>query len=421
MPSNSKVFRFPRNFLKADGILFKTDERISSATSFRGQLMTNVARGRLVLCNAILAVLIATPMAAMARDYFDTSIDYNGLAVAVDRPAPEFPRHVPRRLQEAWVQVSYVVTPDGRAVDPIIINSSGGPEFEDEVRKVTESWRFEPSATGAELPFNVANTRFTVRGRGKGTTRRFARFAQHIMRGLHNEDVEAARKEADAALRLGGWNLYESTILWLMVGRVEGAEGDAVGQLEMYRRALAISDERSLQRSARIDLLEDIFELEANLGQYSAAMQTLAVLREISGSKAAVARLSARAEEIVAMLKSDPVLIANAIVVNPCDCDAGEALWDYVPVRRTFSFANLNGNVERFEARCELQRLSGAVETDQQWTLEADWGFCQIFVFGDDGATFEFLEHVPVNEDGDVADEIAVARNHVLDRRSRSQ
>jgi hypothetical protein len=28
---------------------------------------------------------------------------------------------------------------------------------------------------------------------------------------------------------------------------------------------------------------------------------------------------------------------------------------------------------------------------------------------------------VPVNEEGDVADEIAVARNHVLDRRSRSQ
>jgi len=59
------------------------------------------------------------------------------------------------------VQLSYVVTPDGRAIDPIIINSSGGPEFEDEMRKVTESWRFEPSVTGAELPFNVSNTRFT--------------------------------------------------------------------------------------------------------------------------------------------------------------------------------------------------------------------------------------------------------------------
>ena len=206
-----------------------------------------------------------------------------------------------------------------------------------------------------------------------------------------------------------------------MVGRVEGAEGDSMGQLEMYRRGLAVSDERSLQRNARIDLLEDIFELEAELGQYSAAMQTLAVLREIKGSKAAVKRLTARAEEIATILENDPVLVASAFVVNPCDCDAGVALWDYVPVRRTFSFANLNGNVERFEARCELQRLSGAVETDQQWTLEADWGFCQIFVFGDDGATFDFLEHSPGIEGSDAVDETAVARNHVLDRRSRSQ
>jgi len=383
--------------------------------------MTTAARGKLFLYQTALAVLVAMPMNATARDNFETVADYNGLAVAVDQALPEFPRHVPRRLQEAWVQVSYVVTPEGRAVDPIIINSSGGPEFEDEVRKVTESWRFEPSATGAELPFNVANTRFTIRGRGKGTTRRFARFAQHIMKGLHNGDVEKARKEADTALNLGGWNLYESTILWLMVGRVEGAEGDSVGQLEMYRRGLAVSDELSLQRGARIDLLEDIFKLEAGLGQYSAAMQTFAVLGEIKGSEAAVKRLATRAEEIALTLERDPVLVANAIVTNPCNCDAGVALWDYVPARRTFSFANLNGNVERFEARCELQRLSGDVETDQQWTLEADWGFCQIFVFGDDGATFEFLEHSPGNEDTGSADETTVARNHVLDRRSRSQ
>lgn len=132
-------------------------------------------------------------------------------------------------------------------------------------------------------------------------------------------------------------------------------------------------------------------------------------------------RLAARSREIATILANDPVLVASAIVVSPCGCDAGVALWDYVPARRTFSFADLNGNVERFEARCGLQRLSGAVETDQQWTLEADWGFCQIFVFGDDGATFDFLEHSPGNEGTGAAGETTVARNHVLDRRSRSQ
>jgi len=284
------------------------------------------------------ALLLVMPAAVMGDDAYQKSSEYSGLAVAIDRALPASPRHRPRRLQEAWVRMSYVVTADGRAIDPIIINSSGGIQFENEVRKVSESWRFEPSATGAELPLNVTDTRFSIRGRGKGTTRRFARFARHIMYDLHAGDVAAARKQADIALNMGGWNLYESTILWLMVGRIEGAEGNDVGKLEMYRRGLATSDERSLRRNARIDLLEDIFELESEFGQYSAAMQTMATLKAIRGSQEAVARLSARSREITNLLASDPTLVASATVVNPCDCDAGVALWDYVPTRRIFSF-----------------------------------------------------------------------------------
>jgi len=360
-------------------------------------------------------------MAAMADDSYETDARYGGLAVAIDRALPSSPHHKGRRLQEGWVQMSYVVTPDGHATDPIIVNSSGGSAFENEVRKVSESWRFEPTITGAELPLNVVNTRFTVIGRGKGATRIFARFARHIMRNLHEGRIAAARKEADAALERDGWNLYESTILWLMLGRVEGAEGDDVDKLEMYKRGLAVSNERSLRHKARIDLLEDIFQLEFQFGQYSAALKTLDTLREVPGSGAAVTRLTPYATKIQASLENEPRLLANAKVSNPCDCAASIALWDYIPIRRIFSFANLNGNVERFEARCERQRLSAAVETDKHWILGADWGSCQIFVFGDDGATFDLVEHLPDGEDNKASDQTAMARNHVLDRRSRSQ
>jgi len=45
------------------------------------------------------------------------------------------------------------------------------------------------------------------------------------MTNLHYERPEAARKEVDSAVELGAWNLYESSMLWLVIGRVEGAEG----------------------------------------------------------------------------------------------------------------------------------------------------------------------------------------------------
>lgn len=116
------------------------------------------------------------------------------------------------------------------------------------------------------------------------------------------------------------------------------------------------------------------------------------------------------------MTSAEP-LIANATIYNPCNCDAGKPLWYYRPARRTFSFANLNGNVERFEARCDSHRISGDVEVDKSWTLAPEWGNCRVFVFGDDRATFDFVEHA---SDGDKQSdgEDAVARNHVLDRRN---
>ena len=367
-----------------------------------------------------LSLLVLAPAAAYEDDY-DTESNYQGLAVAIDRQLPSSPRHRKRKLQAAWVELNYVVTADGRAIDPIIVNSSGGIDFENEVRKVVDTWRFEESVTGAELANNTVETRFTMRGRGKGTTRTFARHSLHIMKNLHAGKVEKARAVADEAVRLGGWNLYESTILWLMLGRIEGDEGDAVEQLEMYQRALAVSDDRSLRAQGRMDLLEDIFELQSKFGHYSEALHTFSLLTDVPGSTETVERNAARAEEIRSMLENDEVVTANASIANPCDCDAGVPLWSYSPARRIFSFDNVSDGVANFEARCERHRIGGTTVPGQKWTLSDDWGYCKVFVFGEDGATFDFLEHLHTDEEIEKPDETAVAKRYVLDQRSRSQ
>lgn len=382
--------------------------------------MSLAPRTTAVLAASLFAAFLFSPLRAADNDY-QYDADYSGTAVAIQRELPGNPRTRLRKTQEAWVLMSFVVTADGRAVDPIIVNSSGGGPFEAEVRAVTERWRFQPTASGAELPLNFSETRFTIRGKGKGTTRKFARYARHIMTNLHKERPEAARGVADEAVRIGGWNLYESTILWLMLGRVEGAEGDDVEKLEMYRRGLAVSDNRSLQSNARVDLLEDIFELQEQFGQYAAALQTLETLSGVRGSKDAVSRLSPQAADLLIALENDTVVAAKAALMNPCDCEEGSPLWSYSPLRRAFSFANVEGNVERFEARCERHRISDTVSAKRKWTLDDDWGQCQVFVFGDDHATFDFLGHLPDNGEKSASDQTAVARNHVLDKRSRSQ
>jgi hypothetical protein len=74
----------------------------------------------------------------------------------------------------------------------------------------------------------------------------------------------------------------------------------------------------------------------------------------------------------------------------------------------------LSGNVERFEVRCERDRLEGLVEAGKSWSLPDGTGDCQLLVFGEDGASFEFVEQhtaeIPVATGNTV-----VASNDVLD------
>ncbi len=360
---------------------------------------------------ATLAVAL-TPTLIHAQSPYEYDLRTTGTAVVIEQENPGYPGNSVRRGQEGWVRMSYVVTADGRAIDPVILNSSGGAGFEKEARAVIPAWQFQHGPT--ELPYNIVNIRSEInRGRDAASSN-FIRRTRRILNHLHDEEIEDARKRADNAYALGGWNLYESTMLWLMLGRVEGAENNNAGKLEMYSRAFEMGNSAAIPSDNRVELLEKIFLLQSHFQQYSAAVVTRDRLRKVHGSESAMERTAERAAEIALLLANEKITTANATIYNPCDCDAGEPLWHYTPSRRTFSFANTNGNVERFEARCEGQRIRGSIEPGETWTLAPEWGFCRVIVFGEDGATFDFLEHLTDSEDN-AASRSAVASNHVPD------
>ena len=64
--------------------------------------------------------------------------------------------------------------------------------------------------------------------------------------------------------------------------------------------------------------------------------------------------------------------------------------------------------------RVDGDRLQGPVEAGKSWTLPGDAGNCRVFVFGDDGASFDFVEHKDTEYDL-VSEPSAVARSDVLD------
>lgn len=358
---------------------------------------------------SLAGVAFASPAQAQNYDFkiFNTSVD----AKPVEQKNPSYPSGL-RTGQEGWVSVNYIITPDGRVTDPVIIDSVGGGVFEESVREAAVEWRFEP--TGEMLANNTTNVRFEIHnGRDKATSN-FMRRYQGILQNLHYEENEKARESVVATLKRGGWNLYESTMLWLMVGRVEGAFGNSAGKLEHYRRALGASNRNSLDDDDLRDLLSKMFVLEMELSQYAAAQKTLNRLTLEPGSQQQLADIREQIAELDRQLASNTAISAQATLFNPCDSEQGQPLWTYAPARRTFSFAALNGNVERFEVRCDRERLEGLIEADKTWSLPESAKNCRVFVFGDDGSSFEFVEHLETESD-DATGLTTVARSDVLD------
>ena len=343
------------------------------------------------LLHALTFILAATLPALAAAEEYEVITRNQGTSLILEKGAANYPGNRVRSGQEGWVRASFVVDPDGRAIDPIIMDSSGGSAFENSLIESLADWRFEPST--AELPNNVIDFRHEIRRGRDAATSNFIRRTKRIMTHLLNDEIEDARKQIDEAYKLGGWNLYESTMLWLMMGRVEGAEGNQAGKLEMYQRALKMGNSKALPREDRIELLEKIFLLQIYFDQYSAAIRSAQTIKNTRNNEQTLERIAPRLEEIEGIVADAELIRASATITNHCNCNEATPLWHYVPARRIFSFEDTSGNVERFEARCEGQRISGAVEAGKTWTLDPEWGFCRVFVFGDDGANFRFVEH----------------------------
>ena len=367
----------------------------------------------------LVAILgIAASASAFAEKYTIGVWNSGTTATPVEQSEPAYPASLVNTRQEGWVRMHFVVTADGQAIDPIVIDSSGGPAFEEEAVEAAASWRFVEPESGAEDAHNLVNIRSIISGSRYSATKSFRREHERIVLDLIHEKNDLARANMDALYAQGGFNTYESTMLWLMMGRVEGVEGNDAGKLECYRRALGVSNLKTLRVNNKLDLLGRIFQLEDTLGLHAAALQTFRTLKSASGKTGVDEALAARAEELQALVDGDKDLVAQATIYNPCNCDAGRPLWYYKPARRTFSFANLSGNVTSFEARCEKHRVLAPVEAGTKWTLAPEWGSCRVFVFGDDEATFEFVEH-PAGAVDDAP--TAVAIDDVLDRRNRGQ
>ena len=69
--------------------------------------------------------------------------------------------------------------------------------------------------------------------------------------------------------------------------------------------------------------------------------------------------------------------------------------WHFRPVRRRLTLANVQGQLNSIEMRCDHKRFTSEVSDAVEWHMPESWGSCRVHIFGEPGTRFDVYELPP--------------------------
>ena len=339
------------------------------------------------MCFSLLVLTLIAPIAIA-----DSSSSHRIYAKPVKRTAPDYPSSELRKGQQGWVELNYVVTKEGKVVDPVVEASSGSLAFERAAIKTVKRWRYEPALLDGE-PIQQSKTKvrisFALEGAETGVSRRFHRTYRKIDETLERGEIDSATLQLEEAFQLKGLTLGELSWLWALRARIAGIQGDREQQLIAVRRALAVASD-FIPDNLRSGLLTTQVVLEIQENNFAAALDAYSTLKAVEGAD--TSKLDPVVDKIHALVGSDRPLGVAAEIGGDRSCETCASQWRYRPMRRAIEITEIDGTLGNLELRCEWQRYVDEAREDVAWEIPASWGECSVVVHGEAGATFKLVE-----------------------------
>lgn len=316
----------------------------------------------------------------------------------VESGKAEYPRDALRLGKEGWVDLSFVIRADGTVGDPVVEDSSGIPELEKAALKAVARSRYSPATVGGKPVEQCAATmryQFVIRNLPRGARRAFIAEFERAQAALKAGDLATARAVADELAERHTTNLYEGARSWVLEAQLRDAGGDKPGAMEAIERALSYG-EKQLEPVLYRELLVRAFWLAVELQRWSRALvmeQRLVASAGPDGGAPADGKVVQAAAEVRAAIAGDRVLGFPGTIGYRSGCAEGRPNWQHELLRREFAFDSVDGKVDDFELRCDWRRIRGSVNTEQAWKVPENWGWCQLFVFGEEGARVKLVEY----------------------------
>lgn len=306
-------------------------------------------------------------------------------AEAIERVPPKYPINAAREGKEGWVQLSFVVEPDG-STSNIIVEDSSNEAFEKYALRSIKKWKYSP-ATKDGKPIqqcrNQVQLDFKLSNIPKGASKWFFRQYRSAMVFLEENKVTEAEEIAKKMEEKGRWNAYEDMYYSILTSLIAEKNTNPKAELAAIQKVLSYND---LQEEAQYSsLAARAFSLAVELQEYGDARSIFATLKRHYPENERLAMLSPYYNQVTAYLKSDKPIIINAQISK-------RDFWSYQLERSAFIIDNVDGNLTNLEVRCDNHHSQFLVESGNKWQIPESWGSCSVYVFGDTNAKFTLAD-----------------------------
>lgn len=350
--------------------------------------------------SAILTLVICTlafslvDLNADDKDFAEVTAS-GSFAVAVKKEPPKYPRKALREGVEGWVVLNYVVKKDGTTDNIVVMDASIENYFEKNAIDAVSNWIYQPATLEGRPVIEgnkTARTTFIIKNQDRGVTRSFRFKYNRVRRAIDKGDLPTARTSIDELAAYKKRLLAEVFYLDLVESRYwQGMKNDQAA-LRYVERALVLAKDIA-PVDTYVDLLRHAVFYNSAINNYSATLSHYETLLEVGGDLAPedpLYRVDAKVKQ--ALEGADTFIYKGAI--SKCNyCRPSIMNWRHALNRNRFSIDQVDGELSEIEVICGIRSVSLVYNPDIAWSVEQEWGECEVQVFGEDGTTFRLIEH----------------------------
>lgn len=336
-------------------------------------------------------VLIAAAASAQQEAVEEQVLEVYQAPSPITMPAPRYPNIAAMRSSEGWVELSFMVSPEGRAYEIYVVENVGDESFVTAAISQVEESEFSPARIGGR-PVDGSSRRkviFELEGEGDGVTRSFGSRYRRFL-SILSEAAQPEAKEALIELEAAGiHNHYEYAYFNLARYSYALRYGTPIEQMEYLRAALGetVSSpnwETPLELGAARESRRALVQLQL-LNRYFAEAMDSFELMQIRGDDEGV-ELFHDAIERLGEFEAN----SSAYPVSGRINETGS--WAITLLKTKFYLSDIDGTIEELKLRCETDYVFFDFDPELQYNVSDAAGECGLQVIGDPNTTFTLVQ-----------------------------